>query len=437
MRLMLLSAVCAACFPAATSAEETAIPDALDRFVEKRDDSFRWSKISSTETKQGTVHQLHLVSQTWHDIVWEHALTVYEPVKVDYGKHMLLFVSGGSTGRKPSRDDMAMGLQLANGCGSCVAFLSQVPNQPLFDGRKEDDLITETWLKYLETGDDSWPLLFPMVKSAVKAMDALEQFSARELDQKAEKFVITGASKRGWTSWLTPVVDSRVVATAPIVIDVLNFMAQMKNQKETWGKYSEQIIDYTSKGLVKTSEAEESEREKQLRIMMDPWTYRSRLTLPKLLIVGTNDPYWVVDAMNIYWKDLEGPKYILQVPNAGHGLDGGRENALNTLAMFYRHIAGGTPMPKFSWNLETGNPSYTLSLSSEAPIQQVKLWQATSPTLDFREAKWTSEVLKHESNQASGKVVLPTNGDHIAMFAEVTFLAGDRPYSLTTLVYKK
>jgi len=437
MRLIFCSLVILCGFWATASAEETAIPDALDRYVERPDDSFRWKKLGETETRLGTVHHLHLVSQTWHDIVWEHALTVYEPAQTDHGKHMLLFVSGGSTGRKPDKDDMELGLKLANGCGACVAFLPQVPNQPLLGNRKEDDLITETWLRYLDTGDETWPLLFPMVKSAVKAMDALEQFSAKELDQKAEKFVITGASKRGWTSWLTSAADSRVVGTAPIVIDVLNFTAQMKNQKETWGKYSEQIVDYSSKGLIHTEPEEETERERKLRIMMDPYTYRSRLTLPKLMIVGTNDPYWVVDAMNIYWNDLRGPKYVLQVPNAGHGLDGGQELALNTLAMFFQHVAGGKPMPQFSWNLKTGNPSYTLSLASEAPIRQVKLWKATSPTLDFREAKWTSEELKHDGKEVSGKVVLPTNGDHIAMFAEVTFLAGQRPFSLTTLVYKK
>jgi PhoPQ-activated pathogenicity-related protein len=437
MRFFSCSLIILTSLASVLSAEETAIPDALDRYVERPDNSFRWKKLKETETTLGTVHHLHLVSQTWHDIVWEHALTVYEPTRIEHGKHMLLFVSGGSTGRKPDRDDMELGLKLANGCGACVAFLPQVPNQPLLGNRREDDLITETWLRYLDTGDETWPLLFPMVKSAVKAMDALEQFSAQGLDQKAEKFVITGASKRGWTSWLTPAADSRVVATAPIVIDVLNFMAQMKNQQATWGKYSEQIVDYTSKGLVKTSEDEESEREKKLRIMMDPWTYRSRLTLPKLMIVGTNDPYWVVDAMNIYWKDLEGPKYVLQIPNADHGLDGGREHALNTLAMFFQHVAGGKPMPKFTWNVQPGNPSWTLSLNSEDSIQQVKLWKATSPTLDFRKAEWTSEELKHDGNQVSGKVVLPTNGDHIAMFAEVTFLAGERPFSLTTLVYKK
>lgn len=38
-----------------------------------------------------------------------------------------------------------------------------------------------------------------------------------------EKFLVSGASKRGWTAWLVGGVDDRVVAIAPIVMDMLNF----------------------------------------------------------------------------------------------------------------------------------------------------------------------------------------------------------------------
>lgn len=417
--------------PAARSSETPELPTALKDYVERPEPSYEWKLLSKQKSFAGTVYELRFTSQQWQGITWSHALQVYEPAEVRHPGHVLLFVTGGSNGRRPGQGDVLQGMLLAKMCGARVATIHQVPNQPLFDGRKEDDLITETWLRYLQTGDETWPLLFPMVKSAVKAMDAVESLAAAEWKTPVEGFVITGASKRGWTSWLTPVVDERVVATAPIVIDVLNFRPQMQHQLESWGKYSEQIVDYTSKGLVK--QEDEAPREARLRQMVDPYTYRQVLSLPKLLVNGTNDRYWVVDAMSLYWNDLVGPKYVLQVPNAGHNLEGGRQLAMSTIAAFFQHAAMKRPLPELRWEYGNGANELTLNLRASVPATGARLWRANSLTKDFRESKWESQPLAREGDDYVGALAKPDKG-HVAYYGELEFDLAGLPYSLCTVV---
>ncbi|APZ93058.1 PhoPQ-activated pathogenicity-related family protein [Fuerstiella marisgermanici] len=410
------------------------VPTALHDYVARPEPDFAWKVVRRLETPAGKLTELRLTSQKWHDIVWQHAVEIFEPKTLKFPSHALLFVTGGSQPPKSAdAGTIGMGTALAETSGMRVVVLHQVPNQPLFDGRKEDDLITETWLKYLEDGDETWPLLFPMVKSAVKTMDAVQQLSKDEYSTQIDSFVITGASKRGWTSWLTPVADKRIAATAPIVIDTLNFRAQMQHQLDTWGSFSVQIKDYSSKGLIVLGE--ESKREKHLRLMMDPYTYREQLTLPKLLVNGTNDPYWVVDAMSKYWDDLKGPKYIIQLPNDGHGLKGGREKALRTVGAFARMNADGQPLPKLQFSCDEAADRYVLSVVSDTAPESVFFWRANSTDLDFRDDQWESQEMA-ASEDGSFHQNFAAEG-HTAVFAELIFKTDGVPYSLCTLIYRR
>lgn len=410
------------------------IPQALKQYVARPDAAYRWTLEANHAVESGKFYDLRLTSQTWQDITWTHNLRIIEPARIRHPQHMLLFITGGRTGDRPRRGDTALGVELARAAGARVAILWQVPNQPLLGDRFEDDLITDTWLRFLETGDPDWPLLFPMVKSAVKAMDALEEFAAAKLKTKLRGFVVTGASKRGWTTWLSAAADQRVVGIAPMVIDTLNFQPQMRYQLDTWGKFSEQIDDYTRKGLVKLED--ETPREIQLRTWMDPYTYRSLLGLPKLMINGTNDPYWVVDALNNYWDGLIGPKAVLYVPNAGHSLKGGEKQVVAALGAFFQHVVTGRPLPKMEWQYDARGSALTLSIRPSTEPLAARLWLARSPTKDFRTARWESTALKAQDDGTfHGRVELPETG-HIALFGELEFGRG-APYSLCTPIRRE
>jgi PhoPQ-activated pathogenicity-related protein len=412
-----------------------AIPSALEDYVTAPDDSYGYKVVGSEKVDGSTVHKLELTSQTWHDIPWQHALYIYVPDNVQHKQTVLLFITGGRIGGTPSMDDMKLGASLAKASAMPVAYLHQVPNQPLLGDKVEDDLISETFLRYVDSRDATWPLLFPMVKSATAAMTAIQDFGKKTYDVDVEQFVVTGGSKRGWTSWLTAAADDRVAGVAPIVIDTLNLPAQMKYQLETWGEYSEQIADYTSKGLV---DVMQNRPDLPLWQWVDPYTYRSELKLPKLLINGTNDPYWTVDALNLYWDALLGEKHVRYVPNAGHGLDGGREAALMTLAAFAQHVAEGEPLPQLEWEHSDNEGELQLTINSTPQPESVRLWVARSDTKDFRNAKWeATELTADGDGEEYVGVVKRSDKGHIALFGEATYKQGALPYNLSTTLRRE
>jgi PhoPQ-activated pathogenicity-related protein len=400
--VLALLAVCVVASPALAQAPPTELRD----YVAKEDKSFAWKRKGKTESDAGVVYELALTSQTWQGHVWEHGLQVFVPKGAKPQATMLLWNQGGA----PNATSGVLGLTLASKIGAPVAFLFGVPKQPLYDGKREDALIAETFVRYLETKDASWPLLFPMVKSVVRAMDAVQAFAQDEWKYDVKQFVVTGASKRGWTSWLTAATgDKRVKAIAPLVIDTLNMPVQMKNQVAAFGKPSEMIKDYVERKLVPIPETPEG---KKLWSMIDPWVYREQITVPKMIINGANDPYWPLDALNSYWGDLKGDKFVTYVPNAGHDLrevdkDGKKDafptRGVNALAAFAKCQIFDKPMPKVTWKYDVAAAGAKCQVGFEGTMKAQRTWTADSPTRDFRKARWKADELA--SSTGGGLVV--------------------------------
>jgi PhoPQ-activated pathogenicity-related protein len=382
------------------SVAEPSWASALENYVQAPDASYNWKRTEQKKFTGGTVTHLELISQTWRGQFWSHHLQIVRPETVRNPDVAFLYITGDGEGTR----DLEMLKTLAERAGAIAAVITKIPNQPLYNGRKEDALIAHTFDQFLKSGDETWPLLFPMVKSAVRGLDTVHTLAEKEFNQKIERFVVGGASKRGWTTWLTAAVDSRVAAMAPMVIDVLNMSEQTKWAKKAYGRQSEKISDYTELNLV---ERMDEPGMKMLRSWVDPYSFRDRYKMPKLLLLGTNDPYWVVDSLRHYWNDLPGPKLVFQTPNAGHDLGGGKE-AIQTLAAFFQMIADRQELPVLTWqfNPETeGKADFSLRVNQ--PAKKVRLWTADSEVRDMRRAKWTSRDLEIQSGSSQAHAQIP------------------------------
>ena len=428
--------------PATSRATETA----LDRYVAAPDASFAWTVARTLPAGDGvTATLIDLTSQRWleqevEQPLWKHWLVVVTPANVtsDVG---FLYIGGGRNDRNPPAAPAPWLVEAARDTGTVVAELRMVPNQPVVfkndparKPRTEDDFIAYTWNQFLRTGDDRWPARLPMTKSAVRAMDTLTAFSASPAGggRKVARFVVAGASKRGWTTWATAAVDNRVIAIVPAVIDLLNVEPSFEHHFRAYGTYSDAVKDYVEQGIMKWLGTP------QFRALMkieEPFEYRARLTLPKLLLNASGDQFFLPDSSRFYFDQLRGEKHLRYVANTSHSLD--KSDALQSVQAFYASVVKDTPRPEFTWSFEKDG---AIRVVAKTRPDAVTLWQATNPDArDFRHdtigpAYQPTPLTPTGPNTWTARVPKPDKG-WTAFFVELTFPTGGRyPLKLTTAV---
>jgi len=417
---------------------------ALDDYVARPDDTFSWKILKTTSSDDMQTFVLTMNSQTWRTKdevdrpVWQHWITIAVPKKVK-SEIGFMFIGGGGNGGEPPEGPDGRIKGIARATQTVVAQVHMIPNQPLVfyqDGerRTEDDLIAYTWVKFLETGDPTWPARNPMVKSVVRAMDAVTELMASEKggQRTINEYVVAGGSKRGWTTWIVGAVDKRVVGIAPIVIDILNLKKSMGHHFSAYGFFAPSINDYVEHKLVQIPD---HPRMGELFALVDPYHYRHRLTMPKFILNGSGDQFFPPDMSRHYFDGLLGEKYLRYVPNADHGLGG--SDAVESLVAFYSLVLAGKEGPDFSWKRTADNVFEVKTV--DKPLQ-VTLWKATNPDgRDFRleslGPKYVSQVLEDQGDGTYvGKVEEPKEG-FTAFFVELTYDVGaPTPLKVTTNV---
>ena len=424
----------------------TATPNPIQAYAAKPDANYQYKLHKTIKGEKHTTHILHMTSGDWlttaqvEDPTWWHWVHIVVPNNLTSNIGML-FIAGGS--RKPNepKDADALIQAIALNTGSVAIHLHNIPNQPVkFVGdtakpRKEDALIAYAWRQYLENGATEehieWLPRLPMARAAVRAMDAATDYMAKTQNHTLDQYVVAGASKRGWTTWATAIADTRVIAIAPIVIDMLNVVPSFEHHWQAYGNWSPAINNYVDENIMPWMRSTEFKR---LLNNVDPYSYRDQLTLPKMMIYASGDEFFLPDSWQFYWQDLTGEKHLRYVPNTGHSLK--NTDAIETLIAFHHSIVTNTPRPDFAWRVE--DEALFIQADKRFLPESVTLWQATNENArDFRinviGKKWISKTIPLSENGFYNlRAETPPKG-WTAFFAELTYpTVGKYPFKMTT-----
>jgi PhoPQ-activated pathogenicity-related protein len=366
---------------------------------------------------------------------WQHSLTIYRP---DTLKHTqaLLFIQGGTRNKIAIQgmDEDTLFSMVASATQSTIVNLKDIPNQYLtFDDgipRKEDGIIAYSWNQYLNNPHTNafWPAHLPMAKATIKAMDIVQAIT-KNSSVPVSDFILVGASKRGWTAWLSLVADDRVKSIIPIVIDVLNMRQNFQHIHDFYGQWPIALKDYLEQGVIQHFNTKEFD---QLSMVEDPLAYKSnavdtyldRLSKPKYIIAASQDQFFPPDAGQQYISQLPGKNYYRLTPNQSHGIN--PAILIPAILGYYLAILDNSAIPALTWQVAKDGSLEQVS-TEQKPIA-AKLWVATNPDKrDFRPEtgiKYQATDLNGQCNSQGCiyKITLPKPAKgYSSAFVELSF----------------
>jgi PhoPQ-activated pathogenicity-related protein len=215
-------------------------------------------------------------------------------------------------------------------------------------------------------------------------MDTIQHFCEEKGIANIKRFVIAGASKRGWTTWLVGAVDQRVKAIIPLVMDLLHFQTNLIHHYQSLGGWSFAFEDYYKLGLTGYINTPLMSRMGQV---IDIATYIKYLDIPKLVIGATGDEFFLLDDDHYWWGELPGKTWRLIIPNAEHSLETGLITAIEGVSGFYYAILRDKPIPNINWKVERLSDQTTLYTTLSQNPSLVVARKATTLTetrRDFR-----------------------------------------------------
>jgi len=397
---------------------------ALDDYVSRPDPHYQWRDTGSRVNMiHGTGHVLNVTSQKWLDesravgptgAVWTHQVLVVIPKELKVRDKAMIYVTGfcNENPKDPKATDEEPLLMDAVGhtTGSIGVVLYQIPNchmifpsDPEQKRRDEDALIAWAWHQFLNTSDPEWLPRLPMVKAAMAAMQAVQEYTHQDSVAEIDGWLVAGASKRGWTTWMTGAVQCptcpKVVALAPIVPIVPDLKQAMHHMYQAYGGWTFAFNDYTDVNL--TREVDSPGFEALLKIV-DPLNYVDRLAkIPKAVILSSDDEFMMFEWTRLWYSQKWGETHLTICPNAEHSEATGIPTLAATLTAFANSIYQNGTRPQYNFSLDLEAGKITVRIPETQAVNKVVLQHSTTLGADKRDFRWAGLP------DSSGKCAFP------------------------------
>ncbi|WP_241603346.1 PhoPQ-activated pathogenicity-related family protein [Rosenbergiella nectarea] len=399
------------------------------------------------------LQRYNLNSQTWspQGIVtpqrWQNEVDIYVPDSAR-GNNALVVVNNGSNANAsgtpvaPTNFSEEQLSRIALDTRTVVISVSNVPNQLLtYQGEPtalgEDDSVAYSWKLFFNDPQKyaNASLHIPMAASVSQAF----RLAKRELAPLTiTKFILTGASKRGWAAWLTALSDPDVDAVVPFVMDLLDTKQSLEHMYRSYGNnWPIAFYPYYKQGV---DQQIGSDNFASLMTLEDPLTYLKtdlgdRLKIPKYIINASGDDFYVPDNSHFYYDKLPGVKSLRVAPNSTH--NGVLSVAEKSLVTFVNRFQNKQKLPLITEALQVskeGKKALAVSFS-EKPLTVLQ-WTATNPVArDFRYAcdiRYRSTPISRVGGEQLSIPLLSPEKGWQATYIEATFNDG---YVATSQVY--
>ena len=420
--------------------------DSMKDYIESTKSEFSYEIEDIIYEEEWTGFHIKMISGEWLDkkkvdnVEWSHYVDIVIPndTETDTG---IMFIDSGVTDDKYFRlDSISIGYALKT--KSIIVNIHNITFQPVnfLDSEQEsfveDDLIAYSWNQFLEGGakkkDIEWLPRLPMTRAVVRSMDLAQEIALQNNKQLSE-FVVSGASKRGWTAWTTAAVDDRVVGVVPIVIDMLNLVPSFENHYRSYGEFSPAVQDYVNYNIQDWMGTDEF---KELMGYVEPYSFIDKFTMPKYIINAGSDEFFSTDSWRFYYDELADNKLIRYIPNTNHSLNGRYLNQ-DLISFFYR-IVNNIDLPTLNWELIDDNLQVTLDYKGE---YLVSIWRAFNEDgRDFRlwqegELWQQTKINRNENNIFNIKLDSQEVGYQAIMVEFVLDYDSDFPMKISTGPY--